>query len=309
MLPVMDEELLALLATQAGVVSHQQARDLGVPATQLGPRGTTRSLTRVRAGAYALTAVYEQATPRERLILEVGAERLVTGVDLVAVGATAAAVHDLPVIGAPPPRLQLAERKPDRPQHHGRSTTLPPDHVIQVDGVPVTILARTAIDLARSRGRLAGVAALDAALHRDVSRQELEQVLAGCVRWPGVRQAREAVELADARAESPLESMGRVRFHEHGLPAPDLQVWLGDSDGQIARVDHYWQRYRTVAEADGALKYATPADLFAEKRREDRLREAGFEVVRYTWDEILRTPEVVVARVLAAFARASRRAA
>ncbi len=47
-----------------------------------------------------------------------------------------------------------------------------------------------------------------------------------------------------------------MRFEEQGLPAPELQVWLGSADDRIGRVDHYWPEHRTVAEADGAVKYA-----------------------------------------------------
>jgi hypothetical protein len=115
------------------------------------------------------------------------------------------------------------------------------------------------------------------------------------------------VSFADARSESPLESLGRVRFDEQGLPPPDLQVLVADGDGAFARVDQCWEEHRTVAEADGALKYATAADLFAEKRREDRLRDAGFEVVRYTWDDALRRPDALAARVRRAFARSASR--
>ena len=305
----MNSELVDLAGTQGGVVSRAQARDLGVPSTQLGRPGAGLQLTRVRAGAYAITEVYDAADPVQRIVLKVAAERLVTGVDLVAVGPTAGLLHALPLIGPVPARLHLAERKQDRPRHHGSSTTLSPEDVVDLSGIPVATVARAALDVARQRGRLAGVVALDAALRKEVSKDELERALGRCTRWPGVRHARAALDFADGRSESPLESMGRVRFDEHGLPAPDLQVWLGDDHGPIARVDQYWEQQRTIAEADGALKYASPADLFAEKRREDRLRTAGFEVVRYTWDEILRTPEVVVARVLAAFDRAARRAA
>ena len=111
---------------------------------------------------------------------------------------------------------------------------------------------------------------------------------------------------ADARSESPLESLGRVRFAEQGLPPPPLQVVVADDDGPFARVDQCWQQHRTIAEADGALKYATSADLFAE-RREDRLRDAGFEVVRYTWDEALHHPAALAARVRRAFERSANR--
>ena len=51
------------------------------------------------------------------------------------------------------------------------------------------------------------------------------------------------------------------------------------------------------------------AGMFLEKRREDRLRDLGWEVVRYTWDDALRRPDVLALRVRRAFERsASRRA-
>lgn len=299
-------DLEELLTDQSGVVTRKQALKAGLSERQL--RGSGRGLGRLRQGVYA-DAVLLQGSAPERVALEVAAERLVTKVDLVAVAATAALLHDLPLLGAPPDRLQLAERKEERPRHHGASTTMTGDEVVEVHGVPVSSLPRTAVDVARRRGFAAGVVTADAVLRRDVTRAQLELVVQGRERWPGARHARRAVDFANALSESPLESLGRVRYDEHGLPAPALQVVLGDCHGPIGRVDQYWAAHRTVAEADGALKYMTAADLFAEKRREDRLREAGFEVVRYTWDEMLRTPEVVVVRILAAFARAARRAA
>ncbi len=45
--------------------------------------------------------------------------------------------------------------------------------------------------------------------------------------------------------------------------------------------------------------------LIAEKRREDRLRDLGFQVVRVTWAELDR-PVLLRQRLLAAFARAAR---
>lgn len=59
-------------------------------------------------------------------------------------------------------------------------------------------------------------------------------------------------------------------------------------------------------EFDGLLKYASPADVRAEKAREDRLRELGYEVVRLTWQD-LADPVGVHAKVRAAFARAAAR--
>ena len=296
-------DLEQLLAQQGGVVTRAQALAAGVSDRQL--RGSGRQLVRLRRGVFGRAGL----DGTERLAAEVAAARLVSDVDLVAVGPTAALLHGVPLLGPAPRRLHLAERKHERPRHHGASTTIAPDEVVQRFGVPVTTLARTAVDVARSRGFAAGVLAADAVLARRVAREHLEAVLGGRAGWPGARVARAAVGFADCRSESPLESLGRVRCHEQGLPAPELQVWLGDDAGPVARVDHYWAQHRTVAEADGALKYAGVQDLFDEKRREDRLREAGFEVVRYTWDEALRSPGLVAARLRQAFHRAARRRA
>ena len=86
---------------------------------------------------------------------------------------------------------------------------------------------------------------------------------------------------------------------------PGLQGYL--LDGSLARADFLWAQWRVIGEADGRMKYETPEDLWREKLREDRLRELGYEVVRWTWDEIVNRPEVVVARILRAAERARRR--
>lgn len=294
-----------LLREQGGVVTRQQAVDAKVPARQLRPGGR---LLRVRQGVYAQRSAYETAEPHERVVLQVAAARLISDVDLIAAARTAALAQGLPVLGKAD-ALELVERKGLRPLHHGSSTTLTTGDVVDVLGIPVTHPARTAVDVARRHGFAAGIVTADAVLAREVPREELRAAAEACRGWSGSQTAQRVTELADPLAETPLESLGRARFVEHGLPPCQLQVVLGDTDGPIGRVDHYWAAHRTVAEGDGALKYAAPGALFAEKRREDRLREAGFEVVRYTWDEVLRTPDVVVARVLAAFARAAARQA
>lgn len=288
-------------------MTRAQLRELRVSGRRLGTVTAPRELVRLRQGVYVDANLYSAADVARRTALAVAAERLRTRADLVAVGRTSALVQGLPVLGASP-RLQLVERKQVRPDHHGRSRLVVEADVDEVHGVPVTGLARTATDVART-GFAAGVITADAALRRGLERDELELAVDLSRRWPGRLTALAVAEFADRRAESALESLGRARFHEHDLPPSELQVWIADADGPFARVDHCWDEHRTIAEADGALKYDAPAVLFEEKQREDRLREAGFEVVRYTWDEILRRPEVVVARLHRAFARADRRAA
>jgi hypothetical protein len=104
-------------------------------------------------------------------------------------------------------------------------------------------------------------------------------------RWPGTRQARRAIALLDPRSESPGESVSRVRLHQEGLPAPELQQDRYDEDGRIvARVDFYWEKQRTIGEFDGKIKYGRLLKrgqsiedvVFAEKVREDALRDLGW---------------------------------
>lgn len=72
-----------------------------------------------------------------------------------------------------------------------------------------------------------------------------------------------------------------------GLPLRS-QVDIHDGDGFIGRVD-FFVGERVVVEFDGMVKYGG-ADgrraLQAEKAREDRLRAAGYVVVRLVWSDL-----------------------
>ena len=118
------------------------------------------------------------------------------------------------------------------------------------------------------------------------------------------------MELLDPRSESAGESASRVRLHQDGLPAPDLQHDIFDEQGTfVARVDFLWKEQRTIGEFDGKIKYGRllkPGQsieevLFEEKRREDALRD---QIVRWLWADLYR-PGVIRDRVLRAFARSA----
>lgn len=184
--------------------------------------------------------------------------------------------------------------------------TLPRHHLGKARGLPVTTVARTVIDVARTVPFRDGVVTADSALHRRLTtRADLERVLKDCWTWRGVRTAAQVVSFADPLTESALKSVARVMFRDQGLPPPVPQVTLGDEHGVIGRVDFYWREHGTVGEADGLLKYDTPGALAAEKLREDRLRDAGFQVVRFTLTQVICDPERTAARLRAAFARAA----
>jgi transcriptional regulator with AbiEi antitoxin domain of type IV toxin-antitoxin system/uncharacterized protein DUF559 len=244
-------------------------------------------------------------------LLQVAAVLAVTGSRSVGSHHSAAQAHGLAMLRSGAADLVHVTRSPaDRGSSTGRpgirvhKAALPAGDVTKRRGVPVTSVARTVVDLARTVPFAAGVVVADSALRdKQATRGELETVVARCERWPGIQRARRVVAFADPGVESVLESISRVAFHEHGLPPPELQVWVGGDDEITGRVDFLWRRHRTIAEADGAIKYTGAARALAQLNRDARLREAGFEVVHFTWAEITRVPAQVVGAIRAAFRR------
>jgi len=164
-----------------------------------------------------------------------------------------------------------------------------PAHHIRVSGLfRTTGPARTLVDCARSWSLEDAVVALDAALHSEaVTGAELRTAVLEQTHWSGIGAAARAVGLADGRAESPLETIGRLRILGSGLPVPELQVDLHGPRGFVGRVDAWWQDAAVAVEFDGLVKYTDPFGnrspaqvLWEEKRREDDLRDLGVRLLR-----------------------------
>jgi hypothetical protein len=304
----------------AGIATTAELVAAGWSNSQIRTLVRRGDLYQVGRGVYANG---EQA--RDRLARSGGSQLLGLAGAVAAVGPSAvvshesaAYLHSIELVGRPdetavltcPPQRGWTARTGVRLH----AATVPAEHVTDVVGLRVTTAARTVVDLARTLEFRAGVVAADSALHSKlVTKPELDAVLASCSRWRGARRAAELIEFADGCAESPLESIARVAFKDCGLPPPELQVWLGGTAQPIGRVDFYWRHYWTIAEVDGAMKYAGPdndgaARAMAQLRRDMLLREDGFEVVHFTWDQITQTPQAVAASIRAAFRRGVRNA-
>jgi len=228
---------------------------------------------------------------------------------------SAAVLHGLPVWTDNLDRVHVTRTRSNggrlRRLVHVHAAALQSDDVIRVDGRVVTSLARTVIDLARTLPFERAVAAGDGALRRGLTRARLDEALQQAARWPGARQARRVVAFVDGRSESAGESVSRVRIMEDGLPAPEPQREIRDPRGAlVARVDFGWEEHRTVGEFDGKVKYGallkpgqTARDsVYDEKRREDAIRDLGWQVVRWNWADLYRE-RVISDRLRRAFAR------
>lgn len=193
-------------------------------------------------------------------------------------------------------------------RHHG---ALPASERTVVGGLPVTTIERTVVDCAASMPAGQALVIADSALRRGASTEVIQRLLAARVGHRGVHRARRVLALADARAESPGESLCRWAVVEAGLVAPELQVAVATRIGTFW-LDLGWPEQKVAIEFDGFVKYSgadgrtAPEVVFAEKRRQDALVELGWVIVRVTWAD-LRRPELIAARVRTALHRRSAR--
>lgn len=285
----------------------------GLTRAQLRSLVRSGDLTRVWPAVYATrSAVAWGMTSLERgHALRVIAAGAAVGRDSVASHESAALVHGLALFPRPldlliltrPPDRRSGRRKSDGIFFH--AAELPDDQVTTVLGARVTTVARTVVDIARASSFMSGVVTADSALRAALSaetgatfttKEALMAVCDACARWPGNRNARRAIEFADPRAESVLESCARVIFHEHGLEPPELQATITGSSFRYS-VDFYWPRYRVIAEADGEVKYSDPRRAIRQLERDQQLRDHGDKVVHFTWRELFKNPTTVTDRI------------
>jgi very-short-patch-repair endonuclease len=158
---------------------------------------------------------------------------------------------------------------------------------------------RTSFDLARHLPLIEAVVAVDMALrHTLVHLDDLSDYVADHDKAQGSAQARRVVELAEPRAESPMESRLRALLVLAGLPRPRAQAEVCDRYGRfLGRLDLYYPKQRLGLEYDGETHRHR---LVADNRRQNRLLAAGYRLLRFTAADVYRRPDGVVAEVRAA---------
>jgi very-short-patch-repair endonuclease len=171
------------------------------------------------------------------------------------------------------------------------------DDAVLHEGVWCTPPARTACDVARLGAPIDALATLDLALRvRACTKDQLaaarreQRGLRGVSRLPGL------ISAADPRAESPMESRMRWRFLEGGLPAPDLQIAVGDGPRRH-RLDTGWVEHRVGAEFDGLEAHMTPQQLAADRDRHNWLTDRDWRLLHFTAVDVYRRWEPMVATV------------
>ena len=314
----MHPQLASLATRHGGTFSREDALAAGYTAAEIRSRLESGAWLRLRRGRYVSAELAETTTdPLARYRLDCWAALAVLDSAVAVSHRSAALLHGLDLHPTSRQRaLALVElilpagHSRRRPGVLGHDLPLVAAEVTHVDRLPVTSEARTGVDVAAVESLANATIALDSLLRRwaadGVERQEAHlRLTTAADRWPRKhhRRIHRAIEFADGRAESPGESLSRVLLAGQGLPPPDLQYIVAGY-----RSDFAWPGARTLGEFDGRMKYTEPGVLWAEKLREDALRAAGWEVARWTWDQITTNPAAVAQRLFAAFRRGSRHA-
>ncbi len=228
---------------------------------------------------------------------------------------TAAALHPLQGFH---PSLLIEVIVPHHRRHsssalcavHG-TTNLPPNDIVPIGPIPTTSVARTLLGLAALVPAVAPkriATAIDAAVRDGVASDawlwwHLEQL-----RCRGRNGVTVMDDLLHRRQQlGPSESWLERRFleilAEAGMPLPAVQRRISRQGSFVARVDTLFEHVRLVVELEGHATHSTRGERAQDERRRTELMLAGYDVVVFTYDQVVRTPTEVVDTVQSLLAR------
>jgi hypothetical protein len=258
-------------AARAGITNYQMRRLLG-----------QELIRRLIKGIYVAIQIPDSRQLRAQALLLVTPEFAVVGdwsANWLYTGQLPAGHHLLP-----PTVTILRAEGHDRLRNHlcdsGERRFLACDLMV-VDGLIVTTPLRTAWDLGRLASRDQAIGALDGLLRLgSFTKDELVQGVERFKGYRGVVQLRALVTLADARAESPGESVLRLRWLDMGsLPSPTPQIPILTAHGiEVYRIDLGVEEIRYGLEYDGEEHHSDDEDLEHDRARRKDLRR------RFDWD-------------------------
>src|SRR6478609_4191591 len=226
----------ALACEQGFVLTHDQAQMFGVTDPQIRRLVRRGEWSVPRRGVLSVLGTpteAHQVLPHGRSPAIAAAALALVRPEIVVSTESAIAMWELPLLFTPrrPCGTMRSGNGGGQSDANAHAAALVESEIDSWFGVDVTMPSRSIVDLARNHGVRAGLVAADAALHDGITTEAaLQRAVRRAQGWPGVRAARRAVELADARAETPLESLTRLLVIDHGLPVPELQIWIETDD-------------------------------------------------------------------------------
>ena len=260
-------------------------------ARMLGIRLSSSAWTRVRKGVYVDRSALAALPPWARYAVRVHAF-IRKHPDAILCMESAGVIHGIPRFGETK-EIHVYDPELTKSWRHGdviTHTSGDPREIEMVDGVLVTSLRDTIVDLARAVPPAHALSMADAAISPvqggSLSIEELRDRGDEQRNRRGRARMRWVWSNANALAESPAESISRAVIGWSGFEQPDLQREF-NYEGYLDRTDFFFPSCGAVGEADGWGKYnLDDADearthLMDEKRREDRLRRHGHPFARW----------------------------
>jgi hypothetical protein len=239
-------------------------------------------LHRVVRGVYVASSIWSALDGEARHVLTTRAALAGLAPGCAASHGSALVVHGLPrvrretstIVTVTDPRRVTKKRSASIERRVGE---LPESHVVDLSGVRVTSLERTAVDVARTASFADAVLCLDAVLRRTVlqgrhragpdvdaalvrHRARLVDMV-GPAERPGGRAARRAIAFASPWAENGGESLLRVALHELGVAPPVLQAEFRVQGRFAGRGDVLLDEDGVLIEFDGMEKFVNGAML------------------------------------------------
>ena len=175
-----------------------------------------------------------------------------------------------------------------------RGALQPEDRTIE-NGIPVTSVARTVLDLAS----MVDLRRVERALERAEKLElfDLHEMTAACDRAPGhhglktLHQAL-ALHLPDNRTRSELERDLLDLCRDHDLPLPQVNTIVEGYE-----VDALWPDARLILEVDSWEHHRDRAAFERDRVRDAELGLAGYTVIRITARRLADQPEQVAALI------------
>jgi very-short-patch-repair endonuclease len=292
--PAVPDQAIALLASrQGGVVSRAQLRDAGLSESTIRRRVAAGRLHAVPGHRAVFMVGHAGRMARSALWaahLSIGGSSVISHRSAAALWGlrpTASAYVELTVTG--PSRRRTAIRV-------HRTTWLPEGDVEDIDGLRVTAVARTLLDMGavlperaveRAYGRSEELRLLDF--------REIQRVLQEGAARPGAAKLRRVVgrdAAGSTLTENGLEELMLALVRRAGLPDPVCQYpVLG------YRADFCWPRERLIVETDGEATHRTRTGWRRDARRDVVLQLAGWRVLRFPRLDLLHDPTYVAAAI------------
>ena len=263
---LVDAPLSALASRQHGVVATRQLLELGYSNHAIAVRVANGWLHRLYRGVYSVG--HTRLSVKGRWTAAV----LACGPDAVLSHRSAAALHDVQRIPGGRIDVTAPSGRVIRGVRCHTSRSLADQDRTIIDGIPVSSIERTLLDLAAIYSRQRLRSTIEAAQRRDLlDRDRFDSLLARSVGHRGAMPLKRG--LAQLHDEAPWTQSGLERaflelIREAGLPEPLTNVLV---DGEL--VDVYWPQHNLVVELD-SYDYHRGKRSFEDDRRKDTKQPA-----------------------------------